>query len=165
LGGACAASKLRLRRDRDWAHTAARRFARRASRADRTRGVDQVPLGVDQRRLDFVAELDELFVTAVAVIAVLDVPESVAAKGAKRFDDGLRQLAFGRQGVKAFDRRLDRASADLIFLAYLVLSLAPTGIGETERAGHGGRQARKGFFDFLAVDLATFQGNAGTAMR
>ena len=35
--------------------------------------IDKVPLGFEKRKFEFVAELDELFVTAVAVGAMLDV--------------------------------------------------------------------------------------------
>ena len=58
--------------------------------------IDQVPFGLDQRRFEFVAELDELFVTAVAIGAMLDVFKSVAVTDANRFNDGFRDLTLGR---------------------------------------------------------------------
>ena len=48
--------------------------------------IDQFPLGIDQRKLDFIADLDESLVTLAAVIAMLDMLEPVTVNGANRSD-------------------------------------------------------------------------------
>ena len=56
--------------------------------------VNKIALGLDQRKLDLVAEIDQLLVTYVAVAAVIDNLEPVALRRANRPDNGFRRVAF-----------------------------------------------------------------------
>jgi hypothetical protein len=107
--------------------------------------IDQVPLGLNQRRFEFVAQFDQLFVTAVSIGAMLDVFESVAVTDAYRFYDGFWDLALGRQSIEPFDRRLDHTPSSLVLLVTLSLLLATPCMNKTERPSHRGQ--RQAFAD------------------
>jgi hypothetical protein len=107
--------------------------------------IDEVTFGLDQQKLDFVCQLDQLFVMTIAVAAMLDGFEPVAVKIANRSDDGFREPTLGRHPVETLDRPLNGAPSGLELLAPFGLLFAASGMGETERAGHGGQ--RQAFAD------------------
>src|ERR1700751_3987310 len=55
--------------------------------------VDELPLRPNQREFEFIAEFGQLPVVAIAVLAILDVPEPVAQMSTDRRHHGLRKFA------------------------------------------------------------------------
>ena len=97
--------------------------------------VDEVPFRLDQRELDVIAKLGDLFVMLIAIPAMVDIFEPVAQMSEDRSDHRLAELAALGERVEPFDRRLDRASADLELLLPVGLSLTASCVRETKRAG------------------------------
>src|ERR1700733_9495938 len=107
--------------------------------------VDEVPFRLDQRELDLIAKLGDLFVVLVAILAMLDIFEPVAQMSEDRSDHRLGELAAFGERLEPFDRRLDRASADLELLLPLGLSLTASCVRETKHASYRGK--RQAFAD------------------
>src|SRR5580704_13274514 len=107
--------------------------------------VDEVPFRLDQRELDVIAKLGDLFVMLIAILAMVDIFEPVAQMSPDRSDQRLGELAALGERLEPFDRRLDRASADLELLLPLGLSLTASCVRETKHAGYRGK--RQAFAD------------------
>ena len=67
---------------------------------------------------------------------MFDIFEPVAQMSEDRSDHGLGKLAALGERLEPFDRRLDRARADLELLFPLGHSLAASGVRETQRTDH-----------------------------
>src|SRR5580698_6012608 len=66
--------------------------------------VDEVPLRLDQRELDVIAKLSELFVMLVAILTLVDILEPVAQMSEDRSDHRLVELAALGDRLEPFDR-------------------------------------------------------------
>src|SRR3984957_13856412 len=98
--------------------------------------VDEVPFCLDQGELDLIAKLGGLFVMLVAVLAMLDIFEPVAQMSEDRSDHRLAKLPALGERLQPFNRRLDRASADLKLLLQVGLPLTAPCVRQTKHAGY-----------------------------
>src|ERR1700733_14448697 len=99
----------------------------------------------------------------VPILAILDVEESVALVSADGPDDRLGKFAALRDRFEPFNRRLDRAPADLEFFLPLVPALEMSRIRETEFANHPWQ--REAFADEGHEDHAEGQNQDEIAVR
>ena len=126
--------------------------------------VDEIALGVDQRQLDLVAEVDQLLVTGVAVVAMVDEFEPIALGDADRADDRIRAPGVRSSAGRAHGSR-PRARVCAPWNSSFLSSCRSRrpGVGETQRAGDPGQ--RQAFADQGHEDHAKGQKQDQVAVR
>src|SRR5271170_240587 len=101
--------------------------------------VDRPSLGLDQRKLGLLAELDKPSVMSVAAAVGRDMIELIAVTGAERSKDLVREGQLGAELIEALDRRFYRLALRARLLKALHVTLSAASVRQSEPTDHGGQ--------------------------